>query len=250
MEAAKRIFNDQSQKASDGTFQQEGNSEDEKILSLRSSVLYYLPSASQTKNLEWVRTAAQAALNLKLHGLLETAGYQSTSTKLQHASLPQFASTNTRTGMESGALDHETSNRREDTTMMASNSDDDGFDILPEPFPLAERSALCAGSIYPTRAGANASETELYSTYSLHDQDCYGAMQTHTSLGDMEVERDVDRLRDLLRRVDKSFASCCNALIGIGEHRRSRESLLISMLRSIDIWEGMRVVKFSLKCHY
>jgi len=43
-------------------------------------------------NLSWNRTAAQAALALKLHGVLETTGCQSASAKLLHASLPTIHS--------------------------------------------------------------------------------------------------------------------------------------------------------------
>jgi len=43
-------------------------------------------------NLSWIRTAAQAALALKLHGVLETTGCQSASAKLLHASLPTIHS--------------------------------------------------------------------------------------------------------------------------------------------------------------
>ena len=41
-------------------------------------------------NLAWVRTAAQAAVALQLHGILETTGLPSASARLQHASLPNF----------------------------------------------------------------------------------------------------------------------------------------------------------------
>lgn len=44
----------------------------------------------QAQNLSWVRTAAQAAIALKLHGILDATGYNSASAKLQHASLPKF----------------------------------------------------------------------------------------------------------------------------------------------------------------
>lgn len=212
--------------------------EDEKILSLRASVFQYLPSPNQTKNLEWVRSAAQAALVLRLPGLLETAGYQSTSTTLQHASLPQFAHNISHEGIEPSTFDgdmEENAVNRDDVSCIDNDSDDecDGFDILPDPLPFPDRSALCAGNVYPTNTSDNAS----YSAYS--SQDRYGIMQ-NTTLGDMEVERDIDRLRELLRRVDKSFASCCNALIEINEHRRSRDLLHVNILRNIDNWNGMR----------
>lgn len=46
--------------------------------------------ANVQPNLSWVRTAAQAAMALKVHGILETTGLPSASARLQHASLPSF----------------------------------------------------------------------------------------------------------------------------------------------------------------
>lgn len=219
-------------------FHRDGGVDDEKMSSLRASVFHYLPSPNQTKNLEWVRSAAQAALVLKLHGLLETAGYQSTSTKLQHASLPQYAPNNADKRIECGTSDRNAEenidgSHANDAISNVSDDECDGFDMLPDPLPFPERSALCAGSVYPTLPSDNIS----YSAYSNRDR--YGTMQ-NTTLGDIEVERDIDRLRGLLRRVDKSFATCCNALTGINEHRKSRDSIHINIIRNIDNWNGMR----------
>ncbi len=212
--------------------------EGEKLSSIRATVFQYLPSPNQTKNLEWVRSAAQAALVLKLHGLLETAGYQSTSTTLQHASLPQFAHSNTHECNDSSEFDgdvEENAVNGDNSSCNGNDSDEDcdGFDILPDPLPFPDRSALCAGNLYPTVPSENAS----HSVYSIHDR--YGMMQ-NTTLGDMEVERDIDRLRELLRRVDKGFTSCCNSLVETNKHRRSRDLLHVSILRGIDNWNGMR----------
>ena len=59
-----------------------------------STLLSRLPTTeslySYQPNLSWVRSAAQAAVALKLHGVLETTGMPSASAKLQHASLPDF----------------------------------------------------------------------------------------------------------------------------------------------------------------
>ena len=221
----------------------------ERNLSLASSLLQYLPSPSNAKNLDWVRSAAQAALVLKVHGLLETAGYQSTSTTLQHASLPQFSSNNDHEGMDSVVASGNEDTGAEDCddkdciSELGNESHDeyDGFDVLPHPLPLPERSALCAGNVYPSQLVTTVSETRSYSTYtySMHERDHYGTTR-HTSLGDIEVERDIERLRELLQRVDRCFASCCNALGVINEHRRSKEVIHVNILRSIDTWQGMR----------
>ena len=48
-------------------------------------------SVHEAADYGWVRTAAQAAIALRIHGMLETTGMPSASARLQHASLPQFA---------------------------------------------------------------------------------------------------------------------------------------------------------------
>merc|ERR1712151_1245418 len=54
----------------------------------QSSSIISTPATSFLSNLSWVRTAAQAAMALKLHGILDATGYASASARLQHASLP------------------------------------------------------------------------------------------------------------------------------------------------------------------
>eukprot|EP00592_Proboscia_alata_P016005 CAMPEP_0194401246 /NCGR_PEP_ID=MMETSP0174-20130528/127697_1 /TAXON_ID=216777 /ORGANISM="Proboscia alata, Strain PI-D3" /LENGTH=1408 /DNA_ID=CAMNT_0039197921 /DNA_START=947 /DNA_END=5173 /DNA_ORIENTATION=+ len=46
-----------------------------------------------TNDAAWMRTAAQAAVSLQLHDLLDATGMSYASSRLQHASLPQFDST-------------------------------------------------------------------------------------------------------------------------------------------------------------
>ena len=57
----------------------------------------------------------------------------------------------------------------------------------------------------------------------------YGAPQTQTSLGDIEVERDIHRLRDLLSQVDKCLERCYNAINDIGEIGSSRATVQMSI---------------------
>jgi hypothetical protein len=208
-----------------------------------------LPSPSNASNLEWVRTAAQAALVLKVHGLLETAGYQSTSTKLQHASLPRFASKDIHSEMDGsfvlddGDKESDDFNDKDVISELGNESHDEcyGFDLLPDPLPLPERSALCAGSIYTGYSSGNGFDVKSYSSQvnSNQGKDFYGS-SVNTNLGEIDVERDIERLRELLRRVSRSFGSCCTSLAGINENLRTRELLHVSILRNIDCWEGLR----------
>mmetsp|Transcript_10434 Transcript_10434/g.19518 ORF Transcript_10434/g.19518 Transcript_10434/m.19518 type:complete len:1240 (+) Transcript_10434:95-3814(+) len=220
-----------------------------KVFPLRSSLLQCLPSPTNATNIEWVRTAAQAALILKVHGLLETAGYQSTSTKLQHASLPRFANKDVHPEMDSSFVLDDVEKHCDDfddkdgISELGNESNDecDGFDLLPDPLPLPDRSALCAGSIYTRYSVGNTFDVKSYSSQanSTQAKDFYGSSED-TNLGEINVERDIERLRELLRRVSTSFGSCCNSLAGINNNLRTRELLHVSILRNIDSWEGMR----------
>lgn len=251
LDAAKNILDNQSHndQLSSSNLHDESSNGIGDVFNSYSSLLKYLPTPSQTMNLKWVRTAAQAALVLRVHGLLETAGYESTSTKLQHASLPQFASTKARgSGDSNGSMDDgKDSKDGEGGDSCSFNDDDDecdGFDVLPEPLPLSERSALCAVRTISRHEESMHGKTQSRSGATSHAGHCrgdlYGMHNNSTSLGDIDVERDTGRLRDLLRQVDKSFSLCCVAMSIIGENRHARAQLQMNILRSIDSWEGMR----------
>uniref|UniRef100_A0A7S3Q170 Uncharacterized protein n=2 Tax=Chaetoceros debilis TaxID=122233 RepID=A0A7S3Q170_9STRA len=262
LEAARKILDDQSQKSSSISVYLEKSSPERDVVSSYYSLLQYLPTPTQTTNLEWVRTAAQAALVLKVHGLLETAGYQSSSTTLQHASLPQFSSPKAGGSRDSNesindgdgrdvTRGSDDNNRLENvgrTSSRAKFDDDkyecDGFDILPENIPISERSALCAGSSFAGNKDCTDEHLKPPLTpinvREKADRDLYGVSDKCTSLGDIEVERDIERLRDLLQKVDKGFAMSYKALGTIGEKRHARAQLQINILRGVDSWEGMR----------
>lgn len=129
-------------------------------------------------NLSWVRTAAQAAMALKVHGILETTGLPSASAKLQHASLPTFDNSSSRqtvwgeedssrrrrkptrdqdepgggTGEDPESFEHgvihvdsELGNDEEEGETDLTG-DSEGYDLLPLPVPAPERRILSAGS--------------------------------------------------------------------------------------------------------
>jgi len=138
------------------------------------TILPFWGLSGQPSSLSWVRTAAQAAMALKVHGILETTGMQSASARLQHASLPTFDHPAGRNNMdwadEEQAEDHAKSACGESADAepsdnltnsfeqgvvtvqselqaeFTSSHDDDGYDLLPLPVPAPERRILSAGS--------------------------------------------------------------------------------------------------------
>lgn len=206
-------------------------------------------------NLSWVRTAAQAALALQLHGVLETTGYQSASAKLQHASLPKFS----KIGMAFATEDNdEKTNSDQDKkktvetnidfedgiVCVESNLDDDsqydyhgngGYDLLPSPLPLSERSALCAGSKDSSNLLTKNQVGVRYSDASTS----FGA--DSMALGDVSVDRDIERLRDIIITVDKSLSRCLSSGLCVGAEGNDKIGNQINLLKAIgcgDNWCG------------
>jgi hypothetical protein len=210
---------------------------------------------STNQNLSWVRTAAQAALALRLHGILETTGCESASAKLQHASLPKFSNKGAfAAGGDEDAVTSPMSPRRElseegieddfEKGVVCIDDDDGcGYDMLPAPLPLPERSALCAGSVSPNTRQYSSSDASTIETHQgrVRYSDLTSEKETDIAvLGDVSVDKDIDRLRDMIRSVDVSLSKCLAASVVIGAARRERTGLHLDILKGIDSWEGMR----------
>lgn len=200
----------------------------------RSLKKYLMRYPSDSNDFGWLRTAAQAALVLNVDSLLETAGYQSTSTKLQHASLPKLAPSR---NLDAHRMDQDNMNPGENNSSIIetdyeykNDSDFEGFDLLPDPLPLSERSALCA------KKSPKVSVAPI--TGFIYSDMKYS--QNRTILGEIDIERDVQSLYDLLKKVDNSLDQCCAAVNKIGEARRLCSMSQMSILQCIDSWQGMR----------
>ena len=217
-------------------------------------------------NLSWVRTAAQAALALKLHGILETTGYQSMSAKLQHASLPKIAKIDT-LSIRDDERTHETKvvqqkekvDQTEDDfekgiVCVESNLEEErhfganehGYDMLPSPLPLTERSALCAGSQLPKVISEDATLKQNYigdSNDSINSgvrygENCSNAGACDIVLGDVSVDRDIDRLRDMIRTVDGGLSRCLSAGLCVGTESCDKLGIQVELLKELDSGEG------------
>lgn len=220
-------------------------------------------------NFKWVRTAAQAAMALKVHGMLETTGMPSASARLQHASLPSFESsphnhdweddeaesreramvreaggetTSDATGgkeFEKGVV-RVTSELQSDDQHM---QDDDGYDLLPLPVPAPERRILSAGSDAHSSSQQQLRENRFhYGTTA--SQERYALEEEEESrsafLGDISVDENIDKLREVIGSVDNTLARCLASSGGIGKARRGRQALQLDIVRGLDDWKGMR----------
>lgn len=205
----------------------------------------------------WVRTAAQAAIALKVHGMLETTGLPSASARLQHASLPSFGNFSSRGTSGWEDLDFEGGFTRATNTSTVGHTsvhgsnfeegviNDDGFDLLPLPVPAPERRILSAGST--TNAdfvtGAQQREERFHygaprsqRRFTLEEDDDHGVAY----LGDVSVDENIDKLREVIGSVDNTLSRCLASMGAIGKGQREKQSLHISVVGGLDSWLGMR----------
>lgn len=222
-------------------------------------------------NLSWVRTAAQAAVALQLHGVLETTGLQSASARLQHASLPKF--NNSR---ESGwSNDDSDVQLRTDSDETPTSNDDEenfeegvlqvqdgfegdehymeedgaaaGYDLLPLPVPAPERRILSMSDTRPHKIGSRESKETRF-RYGESPPTLPGLAQEISAsaegkpalLGDIDVDENIDKLREVIGSVDNTLSRCLASSGAIGRARRERLALHLDIVRGLDFWEGLK----------
>lgn len=201
----------------------------------------------------WVRTVAQAAMALQVHGILETSGMQSASARLQHASLPAFGISTRTSGWDEGDVvsanvrelspDENDTNAREIHNFEDGVVNDDGFDLLPLPVPAPERRILTVGST-PNSLLNESTNEERFHYGSDHSELRYPLHLQEDSdsafLGDIAVDENIDKLREVIGSVENTLSRCLVSSGGIGKAHRERLNLHLSIIRGLDSWEGMR----------
>ncbi|VEU34317.1 unnamed protein product [Pseudo-nitzschia multistriata] len=227
---------------------------------------------SMPPNLTWVRTAAQAAVALQLHGVLETTGLSSASARLQHASLPTFNNSRnpgwadeTETdrnlarnnsdenpeqmegdSFEEGVLHvgDELASSKDDDNCIVDQEDGDGYDLLPLPVPAPERQILNVGES-TKRQHSTGSKKEARFRYGAPPIQeglvVDGTEDDHrVYLGEMAIDENIDKLREVIGSVDNTLSRCSASSCGIERSRRERFALNLDILRGLDSWEGLR----------
>jgi len=252
----------------------------------KSSIPFWLQQQKSTSsaydpqpNLSWVRTAAQAAMALHVHGFLETSGLPSASARLQHASLPNFDQNRSGWGDEensgggpnsdsSGGSVDEIENFEQGVIQVESelvggnefesdaNAEDEGYDLLPLPVPAPERRILCAGStaapapqptfetdFFGITTGRVAPAQRFRYGGNENDREIANGDQFEVEsafLGDFPVDENIDKLREVIGSVDNTLSRCLGAAAAIGEARRELLGHHLDVVRGFDSWEGLR----------
>lgn len=204
----------------------------------------------------WVRTAAQAAMALKVHGMLETTGMQSASAKLQHASLPTFGRDIGReedeifaqqighASIEDSSLPLATCTGNDFEEGVVNVDGDDGYDLLPLPVPAPERRILSAGSSRG-HVQTNTGKEERFHYGTVFDERGF-ALEAHNDddasafLGDISVDENIDKLREVIGSVDSTLTRCLGSVGKIGKAQKERQSKHLEIVGGFDSWEGMR----------
>ena len=213
-------------------------------------------------NLTWVRTAAQAAVALQLHGILETTGLPSASARLQHASLPSFKISRISgwaddDGEKLVVNDSEESpdNLREDSfeegvlhvqdelasDCLLDQGEGEGYDLLPLPVPAPERQILNVSEV-KRNSGVKKETRFRYGGPSLEEGFVIESTEDEKRvyLGEMSIDENIDKLREVIGSLDNTLSRCMASSCGIERSRREQFVINLDILRSLDSWEGLR----------
>lgn len=216
-------------------------------------------------NLSWVRTAAQAAVALQLHGVLETTGLPSASARLQHASLPKFDNArDTGWSNDEGELQMRTDSDETPSSNEESfeegvtqvqdelatddfEDDGEGYDLLPLPVPAPERRILTLSDTRPHKASSNETKearfrySENSGVLSELSQEAFRVDDNRPALlGDIAVDENIDKLREVIGSVDNTLSRCMTSSGRIGQARRDCLKLHLDLVRGLDSWAGLR----------
>ncbi|KAK1745010.1 CCAAT/enhancer-binding protein zeta [Skeletonema marinoi] len=203
----------------------------------------------------WLRAAAQVAMALQFHGILETTGYESTSAKIQHASLPKFNNAknswdeedNVDTTNNSGSRTKQEGRGSPENVACfetgvvkieseLNNEEDMGYDLLPLPGLSDEQSVLNAGTSVLNTGGTCTIEDSRQFIYRMAtDKDVGDKLST---IGTMNVETDIDKVREVLKSVDHTIGKMYNASVNVQKSQHERNAFNASLLRGIDSWCG------------
>ena len=230
----------------------------------RTSTFWNLhgPGSSIQPNLTWVRTAAQAAVALQLHGILETTGLPSASARLQHASLPSFNNSRNSEWVDDDGekltmndSDDSGENLVQDSfeegvlhvqDELASESimdegEGDGYDLLPLPVPAPERQILNVSEA-KKKSHAQKEPRFRYGDPSLQEGLVLDNKEDEKRvyLGEMAIDENIDKLREVIESVDTTLSRCMASSCGIERSRNERIMLDLDILRGLDSWQGLR----------
>lgn len=218
------------------------------LVSKTSSSLMHIQEDGENDK-PWLRAAAQVAMTLQFHGILETTGHESSSARIQHASLPKFC--NHRAGSwEEEENDHDKIIGNQKTSCLGSSESDSpkneanfeagvinveseltneqglaGYDMLPSPGPSEEHRVLNAGSDISSKGDASKQIRSRF-VYDVSSEQSRG----------LNADSDVDQLRDIIRSIHQKLINLSLSCAVLRSAQDERNAIQLSLLRDIDSW--------------
>jgi hypothetical protein len=203
-------------------------------------------------------------MSLQFHGILETAGQESTSAKIQHASLPKF-------GVSATSWDEDESDNARGTNRQAHSrhesiegdfeagvirieselvGEDDigGYDLLPSPGPSEEHHVLNAtNNVRPSSDEGRQSPSRIrfvYGTSNQSDGSPEVVYENHSAdaltLGSVKVDNDIDKLKSIVKSMDHILKRLHKSSMIIESAQTARSALQLDLLKDIDSFGDSR----------
>ncbi len=170
-------------------------------------------STIMSRNLEWVRTAAQAAMALQVHGFLNATGMSTYSARLQHASLPDLDYHQRYRGeyhpysQQPSANDSGTWDPTNATTFVESTLDDD-YDLLPT--PTEQNSRFLYDDMSTATSSATAATNRTLPNFSPDGlaNGLFFLKEEEDSATSANMDATIEKLRDTIGSVDEYMNKC------------------------------------------
>ena len=205
----------------------------------------------------WLRAAANVAMALQFHGILETTGHETASAKIQHASLPKFVNRrggswdDEETGDDKGHKKHtshgsfqSTDSPGSDTNFeagvinveseLADEDEEDigGYDMLPSPGPSEVHRVLNAGSgsvVLDKVGSAFTYEARSEQLKCIHDR-------KDAVVGSIKVENDIDKLREIIQSTSQTLEKLYLSSASVRSAQDARNLVQLNIIRDVDSW--------------
>lgn len=197
-------------------------------------------------------------MSLQFHGILETTGHESTSAKIQHASLPKFGGAgsswdedetentkNTANPKEAADGDFESGVIRIESEL-AGDDDIEGYDLLPSPGPSEQYHVLNATSNVHSTTDESTSTTRVRFVYGSSDESGSSEVvrENHSTdavaLGSVKVDSDIDKLKSIIKSMDHILKRLHKSSIVIESAQAAQNELQLGLLKDIDSFGDSR----------
>lgn len=235
-------------------------------LAILSTLLAKKPSSyfnlSDGDDSPWLRTAARTAMSLQFHGILETTGHESTSAKIQHASLPKFgvSAWDEEESENAKGLDKPKRTQHVSTdgdfeegvirieSELAGEDDIEGYDLLPSPGPSEEHHVLNAtNNVHSASEQGCPSPARVRFVYGASNNPSsdspemlYENAREAVNLGSVKVDSDIDKLKSIIKSVDHILKRLYKSSMIIQSAQTTRNALQLDLLKDIDSFGDSR----------